>query len=74
MIRSTVLRELLVWSVPKTSGPVSAAVKAREIVSKSRITDEHDVGILAQGGLQARRKVTECSGTSRWVMMLRLLR
>ena len=37
-MRSTVLRALLVCSVPKTSRPVSAAVSASEIVSRSRIS------------------------------------
>ena len=38
MIRSTVLRALLVCRVPKTRRPVSAAVRASEIGSRSRIS------------------------------------
>ena len=36
MMRSIVLGALFVWSVPKTRWPVSAAVSARLIVSRSR--------------------------------------
>src|SRR5216684_899813 len=43
-IRSTVLRALFVCSVPKTSKPVSAAVSARAIVSRSRISRDFALG------------------------------
>ena len=74
MIRSTVFRALLVWRVPKTKRPVSAAVRASEIVSRSRISPTRTMS--ASSRRQA-RKPSENSGvwmgTSRCVIIELLL-
>ena len=72
--RSTVLRALLVCKVPKTRRPVSAAVSAREMVSRSRISPTRTMSASSRkAAFRPAGKSTEWSGTSRWVMMLRLL-
>ena len=63
IMRSTVLRALFVCRVPKTSRPVSAAVSASgDGLKVAHFADEHDVGILPQGGLQAGGKVSRMLG------------
>ena len=75
MIRSTVLRALLVWRVPKTSRPVSAAVRASEMVSRSRISPTRTMSASwRRAALRPVAKEGVWMGTSRWVMMLFLLR
>ena len=73
-MRSTVLRALFVCSVPNTRRPVSAAVKASEIVSRSRIspTSTMSVSWRSEAFSPAANEI-ESVGTSRCVMMLRLL-
>ena len=75
MIRSTVLRALLVCRVPNTSSPVSAAVSASEIVSRSRISP---TSTMSESSRSAARSPSANEGvwigTSRWVMIERLLR
>ncbi len=63
IMRSTVLRELFVCSVPKTSKPVSAAVSARrDRFQVAHLADEHDVRILAQRRLQPGRETRRVLG------------
>ena len=70
-MRSTLLRALLVCSVPKTSRPVSAAVNASEIVSKSRISPTSTTSASSRNAARtASGNERVLAGTSRWVMML----
>ena len=74
IIRSTVFRALFVWRVPMTRRPVSAAVRASEIVSKSRISPMSTISVSSRSAaLRAAGNEIESPGTSRCVMMLRLL-
>ena len=73
-MRSMVLRALFVCRVPKTSRPVSAAVSASEMVSRSRISPTSTMSASSRKRrFQSDRERSESLGTSRCVMMLRLL-
>ena len=67
--RSIVLAAPVVCSVPKTKCPVSAAVMAASIVSKSRISPTR---IMSGSWRSARRRASAKFGTStctsRWVI------
>ena len=67
MMRSMVFGALEVWSVPNTRWPVSAAVSASEIVSRSRISP---IRITSGSSRSALRNAFEnelvCGPTSRW--------
>ena len=53
MMRSMVLAALLVWSVPKTSIPISAAVMASAMVSLlAHLAHQDDVSVLPDGRAQ----------------------
>ena len=66
MMRSTVDEALLVCSVPNTKIPVSAAVTARLIVSKSRISPTRITsGSSRKAECNADANVLACSPTSR---------
>ena len=73
-MRSIVLRALLVCRVPNTSSPVSEAVSASEIVSRSRISP---TSTMSESSRRAARRPSANDGvwigTSRWVMIERLL-
>ena len=73
-IRSTVLRALFVCSVPNTRRPVSAAVRASETVSRSRISPTSTMSASSRSAaLSPAANELEFSGTSRWVIVLCLL-
>ena len=57
----------LVWSVAKTRWPVSAAVKASEMVSRSRISPTRITsGLSRRADLSADLKSGVWAPTSRW--------
>ena len=60
---------LLVCSVPSTRWPVSAAVSASEMVSRSRSSPmRDDVRVLAQRGAQRAGEGARCGGSTwRWL-------
>ena len=67
--RSMVLAALLVCSVPKTRWPVSAAVSARRIVSRSRISPTRMASGSSRSALRsALAKLSVCGPTSRWLI------
>ena len=75
MMRSTVLCALLVCSVPNTRCPVSAAVSARAMVSRSRISPTRITsGSSRSAALSAVAKLSVCGPTSRWFTSAFLLR
>ena len=68
MMRSTVERAVVVWSVASTRWPVSEAVIASEIVSRSRISPTRMTsGSSRSDWRRALAKDRECAGTSRWL-------
>ena len=68
MIRSTVEDAVVVWSVASTRCPVSAAVIASEMVSKSRISPTRMTsGSSRSDWRRARANDREWSGISRWL-------
>ena len=68
-IRSTVLAALEVCSVPNTRWPVSAAVSARRIVSRSRISPTRIAsGSSRSAERSALAKLSVCGPTSRWLI------
>ena len=67
MIRSIVLAALEVCSVPNTKWPVSAAVMARRIVSRSRISPTKiQSGSSRRAERSAAANDSVCGPTSRW--------
>ena len=70
MMRSTVCGASWVWSVPKTRWPVSAAVIASEMVSRSRISPTRITsGSWRSTCLRAWAKLLVSWLTSRWLTM-----
>ena len=73
MMRSIVLGALCVWSVAKTRWPVSAAVSAVAIVSRSRISPRRITsGSWRSAPRSASAKPIASWPTSRWLTMQRL--
>ena len=67
--RSIVLAALEVCSVPKTRWPVSAAVSARRMVSRSRISPTRmQSGSSRSAERSALEKLSVCGPTSRWLI------
>ena len=67
-MRSTVLAAELVCSVPNTRWPVSAAVRARRMVSRSRISPTSTAsGSSRSAERSALAKDSVCGPTSRWL-------
>ncbi len=70
MIRSTVPWAPVVCSVPKTMCPVSAAVMAEEIVSRSRISPTRITsGSIRKARRSASGKLGTSTPTSRWLII-----
>ena len=68
MIRSTALAAEFVWTVAKTSRPVSAAVSAMRIVSRSRISPtSRQSGSSRIAALTPSANVGTSGPISRWV-------
>src|SRR6266496_5095272 len=68
MMRSTVEEAVVVWRVPRTRCPVSAAVMASPMVSRSRISPTRMTsGSSRSDCRKARAKEREWLGTSRWL-------
>ena len=75
MRRSTVEGASCVWSVAKTRWPVSAAVSAVEIVSRSRISPRRITsGSWRSAPRRASAKLVASGPISRWLTMQRLCR
>ena len=75
MIRSTVPGALCVCSVPRTRWPVSAAVSAVPIVSRSRISPTRITsGSWRSAARRASPKLIASTPISRWLTMQRLCR
>ena len=75
MIRSTVPGALCVCSVPSTRWPVSAAVSAVPIVSRSRISPTRITsGSWRSAARSASPKLVASTPISRWLTMQRLCR
>ncbi len=67
IIRSMVFAALFVWRVPKTRIPSSAHVRARDIVSRSRISPTSIIsGSSRLATLRASAKLLACVPISRW--------
>ncbi len=70
MMRSIVCGALWVWSVAKTRWPVSAAVSAVEIVSRSRISPTRITsGSWRSAARSASAKLGVSGPISRWLTM-----
>ncbi len=68
MMRSIVLAALVVCRVPNTRWPVSAAVMARRMVSRSRISPTRMTsGSSRRAERSALEKLSVCGPTSRWL-------
>ena len=68
MMRSTVEEAVVVWRVASTRWPVSEAVIASEIVSRSRISPTRMTsGSSRSDWRSAFAKDLVCAGTSRWL-------
>ena len=69
MTRSIVLAAELVWSVPNTKWPVSAAVRAKRMVSKSRISPTRITsGSSRSADFKAFAKLRVFLPSSRWLI------
>ena len=71
MMRLIVLAAPLVWSVPKTKWPVSAAVMALPMVARSRISPTSITsGSCRRARRRASLKLGTSTPTSRWTTTL----